>query len=205
MTHASLARRWTFSSALLILASCSNAGSLGSVLGTVLGGGQQQQQSNQVSGTVQQVDTRSQQIALQQSNGQTVAISYDSKTQVVYENKSYPVSSLDPGDRVTARIQSSNNGGYYADVVQVDQPVQGSTSSSASSDVRTLQGTVRQVDSQNGLFTMDVSGGSRLTVSMPYSPSRTDLARFQSLRAGDNVRFAGVYLNNTRVELRQFY
>ena len=63
---------------------------------------------------------------------------------------------------------------------------------------------MRQIDQQNGLFTLDVSSGSRLTVSMPYSPSRTDLTKFQSLRSGDDVRIAGVYLNNSRVELRQF-
>jgi hypothetical protein len=40
---------------------------------------------------------------------------------------------------------------------------------------------------------------------MPYSPSRADQNRFQNLRQGDYVRIAGVYLNNTRVELRQFY
>ena len=44
-----------------------------------------------------------------------------------------------------------------------------------------------------------------LTVTMPYNPSRADQQRFQNLRNGDNVRFTGVYLNNTRVELRQFY
>ena len=71
--------------------------------------------------------------------------------------------------------------------------------------MQTLQGTVRGVDTQNGLFTMDVGTGTRLTVSMPYSPSRADMNRFQNLRNGDNVRIAGVYLNSSRVELRQFY
>jgi hypothetical protein len=52
---------------------------------------------------------------------------------------------------------------------------------------------------------MDVNSSTRVTVSMPYSPSRSDVNRFQSLRAGDNVRIAGVILNNTRVELRQFF
>jgi len=187
---------------LATLGACSNAGTIGNVLGSVLGGGQQQQ-ANQVRGTVQGVDTRAQQIGIQQSNGQTVGILYDAQTKVVYQNQSYPVSSLDPGDQVTARIQGTNNGGYYTDLVQVDQPVQGSSTTS-SGNVQTLQGTVRQIDLQNGLFTMDVNS-TRLTVSMPYSPSRSDLNRFQSLRAGDNVRIAGVVLNNTRVELRQFY
>jgi hypothetical protein len=185
---------------LVVLGACSQAGGLGNVLGSVLG--QQQQQGNQVSGRIAGVDTRSQQIGVQQSNGQTVAIMYDNQTQVVYQNKSYPVTSLERGDQVTARIQSANNG-YYTDLVQVDQPVQGSTAAS-SENVQSIQGVVRQVDLQNGLFTMDVNQ-TRVTVSMPYSPSRTDLNRFQSLRSGDNVRIAGVFLNNSRVELRQFY
>ena len=194
-------RRAAAVSTLLVLAACSSNGGLGSVLGSVLGGGQG---ANQVSGYVQGVDTRSQFIALQSSNGQAVNIQYDNQTKVVYNNQSYPVTSLDRGDQVTARIQSTNNG-YYTDLVQVDQPVQGSNSSTSSGNVQTLQGTVRGVDTQNGLFTMDVGTGTRLTVSMPYSPSRADMNRFQSLRNGDYVRIAGVYLNGSRVELRQFY
>src|SRR5439155_20455061 len=60
---------------LLVLAACSNTGGLGNVLGSVLGGAGQG--ANQVSGYVQGVDTRSQLIALQSSNGQAVNILYD--------------------------------------------------------------------------------------------------------------------------------
>jgi hypothetical protein len=188
-------------SALVVLAACSNGG-LGNVLGSVLGGAAQG--ANQVSGYVQGVNTRSQYIALQSSDGQSVNILYDNQTRVVYNNQSYPVTSLDRGDQVTARIQSTSNG-YYTDLVQVDQPVQGSSSTTASGNVQTIQGTVRGVDMQNGLFALDVGNGTRVTVSMPYSPSRADMNRFQNLRQGDYVRIAGVFLNNTRVELRQFY
>jgi len=197
-------RRAIALSALAGLAACSSAGGLGNILGSVLGGAQGQQ-ANQVSGFVQGVDTRSQVIALQQQSGQSVNILFDNQTKVVYNNQSYPVTSLDRGDQVTARIQQTNNG-YYADLVQVDQPVQGSSATTAATgNVQAIQGTVRQIDQQNGLFTMDASSGARVMVSMPYSPSRADLARFQNLRPGDNVRIAGVYLNNSRVELRQFY
>jgi hypothetical protein len=189
-------------STLVVLAACSNTG-LGNVLGSVLGGAGQG--ANQVSGYVQGVDTRSQYIALQSSSGQSVNIQYDNQTKVVYNNQSYPVTSLDRGDQVTARIQSTNNGSYYTDLVQVDQPVQGSNGSTASGNVQTIQGTVRGIDMQNGLFSLDMGTGTRVTVSMPYSPSRADQNRFQNLRQGDYVRIAGVYLNNTRVELRQFY
>jgi hypothetical protein len=197
-----LGRRAAAVSTLLVLAGCSSAGGLGNVLGSVLGGAGQG--ANQVSGYVQGVDTRSQVIALQSSSGQSVNILFDNQTRVVYNNQSYPVTSLDRGDQVTARIQSTNNG-YYTDLVQVDQPVQGSNSSASSGNVQTLQGTVRSVDTQNGLFSMDVGTGTRLTVSMPYSPSRADMNRFQSLRQGDAVRIAAVFLNSSRVELRQFY
>jgi len=192
----------TAMSTLVVLAACSNTG-LGNVLGSVLGGAGQG--ANQVSGYVQGVDTRSQYIALQSSSGQSVNIQYDNQTKVVYNNQSYPVTSLDRGDQVTARIQSTNNGSYYTDLVQVDRPVQGSNGSTASGNVQTIQGTVRGIDMQNGLFSLDMGTGTRVTVSMPYSPSRADQNRFQNLRQGDYVRIAGVYLNNTRVELRQFY
>ena len=202
MNMQSFRRGAAAASVLLALAACSGTGGLGNVLGSVLGNGQG---ANQVSGYVQGVNTRSQYIALQSSGGQSVNIQYDNQTQVVYNNQRYPVTSLDRGDQVTARIQSTNNGSYYTDLVQVDQPVQGSNSSTASGSVQRIEGTVRGVDAQNGLFSLDLGTGTRVTVSMPYSPSRADQNRFQNLRQGDYVRIAGVYLNNTRVELRQFY
>ena len=189
---------------LAALSACSSAGTLGNVLGSVLGGAGGSQ-ANQVSGHVLGVDTRSQVIGLQASNGQSVNILFDNQTRVVYNNQSYAVTSLDRGDQVTARIQSTGNG-YYTDLVQVDRPVQASAGSSTTGgNVQMLQGTVRQVDQQNGLFTMDVNNVGRLMISMPYSPTRADLSRFQNLRSGDVVRIAGVPLNNSRVELRQFY
>lgn len=196
-----IGRRAALAGMLAALGACSSVGSIGNVLGGVLGRGSG---GNQVSGYVQGVETRSQVITLQESSGRSMNILYDNQTKVVYNNQSYPVTSLDRGDQVTARIQTTN-GGYYTDLVQVDRPVQGSAGTTTSGSVQTLQGTVRQIDQQNGLFTIDVSNGTRLTVAMPYSPSRTDLNKFQSLRSGDYVRIAGVYLNNSRVELRQFY
>ena len=188
--------------------SCSGSSGLGNVLGSVLGAGTGQ--ANQVSGTVASVDTRNQQIVLQQSNGQNVALLFDQQTQVTYQNQSYAVTSLERGDQITARIQSTNNGGYYTDLVQVDRPVAGSVTGSSgtvngSSNVQALQGVVRQLDRQNGLFAMDASSGVTITVSLPYNASRADVDRFQNLRVGDQVRFYGVFLNNSRVELRQFY
>jgi hypothetical protein len=193
---------------MLILASaCSQLGGLGSVLGGVGA-----PQPSQVSGTIQSVDTRNQQIVLQDVNGQSVGLLFDAQTQVTYQNRSYSVTNLERGDRVTARVQASNNGGYYTDLVQVDQSVSGSSTSStypgttgSNGTVQSLQGTVRQVDRTNGVFTVDLGNYNTVTVALPYNPSQADVNRFQSLRTGDAVRFYGVFLNNSRVELRRFY
>jgi len=187
--------------ALMLVSFAACAGNLGNVLGGVLGGGNTQ---NQLSGTIRSVDSRSQQISIQQSNGQTIPVSYDNQTQVVYQNQNYPASALEYGDQVTARIEASGNA-YYTNYVQVDQSVRANGSVSTNGSLQLLQGTVRQVDRRNGLFTMDGNGYNTITVTLPQSISTNDLNRFNSLRSGDQVRFYGTYLSNVQIELRNFY
>jgi exosome complex RNA-binding protein Csl4 len=193
------ARTTAVALALIATSACANSG-LGNILGSVLGGG-----GNELAGTIQGVDTRNQQIGIIQSNGQTVGVRYDNNTRVIYQNQNYPVTALENGDQVVARIQDSGNGNYYTDSIQVTQSAQNGGAGTGSGSVQSFQGTVRQVDIQNGLFTIDGGTGYVVTVSMPYNPTRADLNRFQNLRQGDQVRFYGVALNNTRIELRQFY
>ena len=193
------ARTTAVALALIATSACANSG-LGNILGSVLGGG-----GNELAGTIQGVDTRNQQIGIIQSNGQSVGVRYDNNTRVIYQNQNYPVTALENGDQVVARIQDSGNGNYYTDSIQVTQSAQNGGAGTGSGSVQSFQGTVRQVDIQNGLFTIDGGTGYVVTVSMPYNPTRADLNRFQNLRQGDQVRFYGVALNNTRIELRQFY
>src|SRR3954470_5566819 len=80
-----LGRAAAVTTTLIIATACSQLGQLGSVLGTGT------PQASQVSGTVQSVDTRGQQIVLQQSNGQSIGLLFDSQTQVTYQNRSYSV------------------------------------------------------------------------------------------------------------------
>jgi hypothetical protein len=186
-----------------VAAGCLLAATAGcSQLGGILGGGATPQ-SNQVSGYIEGVDTRSQQIAIQTSGGQRVMLLYDNQTAVVFQNQNYPVTALERGDQVTARIQSTSGGAYYTDLVQVDQSVSGATSGGSGS-VQSLQGTVGQIDRSNGLFRLDGNSAS-VIVSLPYNVRQADLNTFNNLRVGDRVRLYGVFLNNSRVELRQFY
>ena len=185
---------------VMVGAGCSNNSNLGDILGGVLGGGG----GSQVSGTITGVNTRLQQIGVQQSNGSTVTLNYDNNTQVVYQNRNYSVTNLESGDRVTARVTNANNsnGGYYTDLIQVDESA---TSGGVSGNVQQFEGTVRSFDRTNGLFSISTNNYGTLTVSMPYNPSQSDLNRFNNLRNGDFVRINGVMLNNSRVELRNFY
>lgn len=202
-----MVQRWARSGAGILLlgvaGACSGAGGIGDVLGGVLGGGQQAQAA-QAEGAIRAVDARSQQISLQLTNGQTVALAYDNQTKVVYQNQLYAVSNLESGDQVILRVRDVGNGTYYTDSIHVTRSVSSGGSSGSSANVQSLQGTVRQIDRTNGLFTLD-AGNVVLTVSMPYGATRADVTRFQNLRQGETVRFYGVFLNNSRVELRQFY
>jgi outer membrane lipoprotein SlyB len=200
MTIIQRIQRFSAAAAIVAFASACAGNSLGNILGGVLGGGAQSGQSGQLSGTIRGVDTRSQQISIQQSNGQTVPVYYDNQTQVVYQNQNYSPTALENGDRVTARIQANGNN-YYTDYVQVDQSVNGTASSS---NLQMLQGTVRQIDRQNGWFTVDVNNYNTLTVTVPYNVSSNDINRFRSLRSGDFVRFYGQYISSGQVQLRQF-
>lgn len=186
--------------ALLAGATVACSGGLGA-LGSVLGGGGEAQ-TGQLSGTVHSVNTGSQQLVIQQSNGERVAVSYDNQTRVVYQNQNYPVPNLEYGDRVTANVRATQNGSYYTDYVQVDQSV--SDVGGATGNLHTIQGSVRHVDSRNGWFTVDAGSYGTLTVSLPVNPRSSDLVRFQNLRSQDFVRFSGVFLDNRRLELRQF-
>ncbi|HET8823959.1 MAG TPA: hypothetical protein VFM77_02445 [Terriglobales bacterium] len=187
--------------AALMVAATACAGNLGNILGGVLGGGGAS--GNQLSGTIRGVDTRYQQISIQTSNGQTVPVSYDNQTQVVYQNQNYPPTSLEYGDQVTARVQANGNS-YYTDYIQVDQSVNNGNGSISSGNVQSLQGTIRSIDRRNGVFTVDIGNYNTVSVSMPYNASSNDVNRFNSLRNGDFVRFYGVYTGQSQVQLRQF-
>jgi hypothetical protein len=195
-----LTKTAALAASLFALGACSTAGGLGSVLGSVLGVGGQQ-----VSGAVRSVDTRNQQISITQSNGQAVTVLYDANTKVVYQNRQYSVPNLETGDQVVAQIQTTQNNAYYADSITVTQSVTTTTSGGNVETQQQLNGTVVSIDRNYGTFVVDIGSGTQITVSMPYGARSTDVQTYNNLRVGQYIRFYGVYLNSSRVELRQFY
>ena len=184
----------------LTTACASGGGGIGDILGSVLGGGQSAQ--NQVTGTIQGVDTRNMQVVMTTSNGQTAYLTYDNQTRVQYQNQNYPVTALERGDEVTARVQASGNA-YYTDLISVTRSV--ATATGTTQNLVTIQGTVRQIDYNAGWFYVEQSNGGTVTINMPYNVTRQDDDRFRSLRPGNTVRVYALPITNTRAEFRQFY
>lgn len=105
---------------LVVLTGCSNMGSIGNVLGSVLGGmGGQRQQQQSLDVEIQQVDANSGRLYVRTQDGQQGTIRVDNQTQVVYNNQRYPVTSLERGDVVRIQTQQTQNNELYASRIDV--------------------------------------------------------------------------------------
>jgi hypothetical protein len=88
-------------------------------------------QVSNIQGTVSYVDTQAQRIDLNAaySNGlrntqnNSYSIYYDSRTQVLYQNRSYVPTDLERGDQVDVRVYNNNNGQLLADTITVTRNV----------------------------------------------------------------------------------
>lgn len=104
--------------ALLATSGCSNLGSIGNILGSVLGG-QGAQQRQQIDAEIQQVDANGGRLYVRTQDGQQGTIRVDSRTQVVYNNQQYPVTALERGDVVRIQLQQTQNNELYATRIDV--------------------------------------------------------------------------------------
>lgn len=108
------------SAALVASSGCGNLGSIGNVLGSVLGGmGGQQQQQRQIDAEIQQVDANGGRLYVRTQDGQQGTIRVDNNTQVVFNNQRYPVTALERGDVVRIQLQQTRNNELYATRIDV--------------------------------------------------------------------------------------
>jgi Domain of unknown function (DUF5666) len=166
-----------------------------------------------VVGEVRNVDTRTRQIEIRTDTGRTWNIQYDNQTKVVYRQRDYAVSNLEPGDYVAVSTEQDRDGRLYADLVTVKESVQERTGSgpqrSGSSRDRAgrldrLEGTVENIDSRRGQFEVRGRDNRTIIVSLQYNAPRSVSDRFDRLREGETVRVEGRFLNQERFELENF-
>ena len=194
----------------LTLSGCGSS-SIGDVLGGVLGGGTQPtNDTGMVVAEVRSVDTRDQLIRIRTDDGQTADIRYDSRTTVVYRDRTYDVDALETGDLVRMDVTRNAQNEYYTDQIEVEQSVQDRTGQDDYNDdigsdrLYQLSGRVEAIDRSRGRFTMRMSNGVLATVTMPYDPRSSDRDRFGALRTGNTVRVEGRWVDENVMELDRF-
>jgi hypothetical protein len=197
---------------------CSQLGGLGNVLGGVLspaGSG-----TGTVSGTVRGIDTQRGILQLTTDQGQTGNVYFDNRTQVVYNQQNYSVTSLEQGDRVNVQIQQDQSGNYYATYIQVTQDVRqtggynnggynnGGYNNGGyggySNGLLQVEGRVSWVNYQNGQFGINSNRG-QFTVMMPYNANANDVNVFRNMRQNDYVRVEGQQTAQSTIQLTRFY
>jgi hypothetical protein len=156
-------------------------------LGDVIGGG------STVSGEVRSIDTRRGRIQVREQYGRDQTVRFDNRTRVVYQNRQYPVTSLERGDQVQMRVEYDRNNTAWADRIEVRSSARRSDrdrnrGGAWPSRVERLDGRVQGIDGRRGYFTMTQNRGSRVVVYMPRNARRDDIRRFERLRRGDRVR-----------------
>lgn len=192
---------------------CSQLGTLGNVLGGVMQPGAGSG-TGQVAGTIRYVDTQRGMIQLTTTNGQTGNVYFDNRTQVVYQQQSYPVTALEQGDQVQMTLQQDQQGNYYTNYIQVTRSVQDNggynntggynNGTYGSNNQVQFEGRVGWVDYQNGRFSLATNRGT-YTVSLPYNTSSADANTFRNLRQNSYARVQGTQVSNTEIQLTRFY
>jgi len=198
--------------ATLATAGCAQLGPVGDILGGVLGQQQGQGGNGEVYGEVRAIDTQRGVLQIETSNGQVGNVQFDQRTRVVYQQREYPVTSLERGDQVGMRIQQTQQGGAYTDYITVTQSVQERTGQgggnggydNGTAGLTRLEGRVGWVDVNRGEFQIRTSRGDA-TVYLRYNTSGYETDRFRRLREGDTVRVEGRLTNGNRLELERFY
>ena len=93
--------------------------------------GNSSSQVSDIQGTVSNVDTQAQRIdinvtysnGLRTNQNNNYSVYYDSRTRVMYQNKSYVPTDLERGDQIDVHVYNNNNGQLLADTITVTRNV----------------------------------------------------------------------------------
>lgn len=197
--------------AVLFLAACGSSG-----MGDILGGGNSSNNSYEVRGMVESVDTNSRSIYLSNVSGYTsmlsnggsgsnVRVYYDDQTTVAHQGSTYRPQDLERGDEVIVRVDEQGNA-LLAETVTVTRDVSsgmtsGSSYPSGSSSSTMLRGTVGYIDGSRRTIELDRGYGSKTMVEFDtqtpvYFNNQT--YRATDLERGDQIEIRGRDLGNNR-------
>lgn len=141
-----------------------------------------------IRGTVRYIDTSRRTIEIDRGSGSVTYVEYETNTPVAYNNQSYRVTDLERGDEIEVRVRDLGSGRFLAQDVTVLRNVSSGTfgGGSTSSDLSTIRGTVRSVDT------------SRRTIELE---SVSWISRFNSSTGSGSSRVIVSYDANTSVDV----
>jgi len=188
---------------LLLLAGCGVAG-----LDGIMGGGSPGETvSNELRGTIDQIDLQDQSFLLTQTDRATSSlvnrddrtrIYFDDRTSITYNGQAYRPADLEAGDEVVVRV-SQAGGRLFANSMSVLSDVSGGLDTPNGMRTTQLQGTVQNINTAQQTIAID-QGLSHGSVMVLYD-ANTDIERDgrrdhpEALQRGDevsiNVRAAG--------------
>jgi hypothetical protein len=113
-------------------------------------------------GTVRYIDTSRGTIELDRGNGTTTFVEYPSSLNVMYNGSSYRVADLERGDEIEIRATDLGSNRFRADAITVVRSVSGNdgTWNSGSSNMSTIRGTVRFIDTARRTIELESTTGS---------------------------------------------
>jgi hypothetical protein len=180
---------------LLLLAGCGVAG-----LDGITGGGSPGETvSNELRGTIDQIDLQDQSLLLTQTDRATSSlvnrddrtrVYFDDRTSVTYNGQAYRPADLEVGDEVVVRV-SQAGGRLFANSMSVLSDVSGGSSTPNGMRTAQLQGTVQNINTARQTIAID-QGLSRGSVTVLYD-ANTEVEhngrRYHpdALRRGDEV------------------
>lgn len=108
-------------------------------------------------GTVSYIDTSRRTVEIDPfGTGSNVIVEFDTNTPVYYNNQTYRPSDLERGDEVEIRARDLGNSRFRAQDLTVIRSISaGGTSSGSSSQLSTIRGTVRYVDTNQRTITVE--------------------------------------------------
>jgi translation initiation factor IF-1 len=191
-----LSRRTMVVGGVIAMAGCAGMGPMAEVLTAGTG-------SRDVSGEVRHVDERSRTIQISNWYGGS-SIRYDGRTQVTYSGRSYPIRSLDRGDRVSIQVERGNRGDLYARRIRVESTRRASGQRDdrrAAARLSYVEGRVHRIDQRQGWMEVRPNRGSTVRLTLPQRARRDQVRSFQRLRRGDHVRVQAAPVSRNRMEI----
>ncbi|HEX2061064.1 MAG TPA: hypothetical protein VHK90_10010 [Thermoanaerobaculia bacterium] len=137
-------------------------------------------------GTVRFVDLDRRTIELDRGFGSNVLVEYDASVPVLYNNRTYRVADLERGDEIEIRVRDLGGNRFLAQDITVTRSISaGGTSGGSSTQLSTVRGTVRFVDT------------TRRTIELE---SASWISGFNT-GAGTGSRMVFAYDNNVGVDI----